>query len=412
MKKKKIIYLLIFLFLATGAGIYFYFSKNKKNTFSWRTAKIEKGDITVNVTATGSINPDTTVAVGTQVSGIVAKLFVDFNSVVKKGQVIALLDTTFLQASKVDAEANMDKARTEIQQAKRELDRNKKLFTEKVIPQADYDVIRTNYETAQSNLKSAKAELNRAKINLNYATIIAPVNGTVISRSVDIGQTVIASFNTPTLFTIANDLTKMQVQANIDEADIGQVKVGQKVSFMVDAYPDKVFEGNVKQVRLQPTMVQNVVTYIVIIDVPNPDLKLMPGLTANTTVKVQEHKNVFKVPGNALHFIPPEDYFQTAAIPDSIMKQWNEFIKPPKKEKTNLPDTSTVAFIWILKNKLVYPKKVRKGISDETFVEISGDIKEGDEIALGVNSKNDNATSATQQNPFIPKFPTRKKTIK
>lgn len=407
MKKKRIVFFLIFALLAIGAA-YFLFFKKENKTYLWRTAKVERGDLIFAVTATGSINADTTVQVGTQVSGIIAKLFADFNSVVKKGQVIAILDTTLLSASVEDAIANLEKAEVQVRQTKLEYERNKKLFDEKVIAQAEYDLTVSNFESAKSALKSAKAQLNRAKINIKYATIKAPVNGTVISRSVDIGQTVIASFNTPTLFTIANDLTKMQVQANIDEADIGQVKVGQEVSFTVDAYPDKIFQGAVKQIRLQPVVVQNVVTYIVIIDVPNPDLKLMPGLTANITIKVIEHNDVLKIPGNALHFTPPEEYFETPQISDSVKRQWNEIVKPIKKDKLNQPDTSTFIYGWVLINKLIYPKRLKKGISDGSYVEVSGDIKEGDEIVIGVSNKNEKASSPTQ-NPFMPKMPTRKK---
>lgn len=406
MKKRSIVFLVIFVLLAVGTS-YYFFSKGKKKNYSWRTAKVEKGDVIVAVTATGSINADTTVQVGTQVSGIIAKLFADFNTVVKKGEIVAMLDTTLLNAAKEDVLANLERADVQVRQSKLEFDRNKKLFDEKVISQADYDLANTNYQVAKSALKSSKAQLNQAKINIRYATIRAPVSGTVISRSVDVGQTVIASFNSPTLFTIANDLTKMQVHANIDEADIGQVKLGQKVSFTVDAYPDKVFHGAVKQIRLQPVVVQNVVTYIVIVDVPNPDLKLMPGLTANITIKVQEHKGVLKISGNALHFSPPDEYFKLAHVPYSVAKQWNEIIKPSKRAKGNLPDTSSIIYLWVLKDEMIYPKKVMKGISDETFIEVSGDIKNGEEIVIGINNK-EGENSAPVQSPFMPKFPSRK----
>jgi HlyD family secretion protein len=406
MKKKSIVFLIIFVLLAAGTSYYFFY-KSKKINYSWRTAMVEKGDVVVAVTATGSINADTTVQVGTQVSGIIAKLFADFNTVVKKGEIVAMLDTTLLNATKEGALANLERAEVQVRQSKLEFDRNKKLFDEMVISQADYDLATTNYQVAESALKSSKAQLNQTKINIRYATIRAPVSGTVISRSVDVGQTVIASFNSPTLFTIANDLTKMQVHANIDEADIGQVKRGQKVTFTVDAYPDKIFQGEVKQIRLLPVIVQNVVTYIVIIDVPNPDLKLMPGLTANITIKVQEHKSVLKISGNALHFSPPDEYFKSTQIPDSVTKQWNEIIKPSKKERANQSDTSAIIYVWVLKDKFIYPKKVRRGISDETFVEVSGDIKNGEEIVTGINNK-EGENSAPVQNPFMPKFPSRK----
>lgn len=408
MKRKSIIFLVIFVLLIVG--IVLYFSVNTKNrTTKWRTATVEKGDIIITVTATGSINADTTVQVGTQVSGRISKLFADFNSIVKKGQIIAILDTTLLAADKEDALANLERAQVQVAESKLQYDRNKKLFDEKVISKAEFDLVVFKHETNRSVYKSAKAQLKLAKINLEYATIRAPVSGTVISRSVDIGQTVIANFNTPTLFTIANDLSKMQVQANIDEADIGQVKIGQKVEFTVDAYPEIIFQGTVKQIRLQPVIMQNVVTYIVIIDVPNPDLKLMPGLTANTTIKITEHKDVLKIPANALNFIPPEEYFENAQIPDSIKKQWNEIKESLKKKKISLPDTALFLYVWIPEGKYVYPKKLKKGIADETSIEVSGNIREGTEIIIGVREENNNASSPAQ-NPFIPKFPSRKKT--
>lgn len=412
MKSKAILYTILFSVIAGGA-IYFFYSRSKVQTFLWRTVKVEKGDVAVIVTATGSINAVTTVQVGTQVSGTISKLFVDFNSVVKKGQVIALLDTTFLGASKEDADANLEKAIVQVNQAKVEFDRTKKLFDQSAVAQADYDLSLTNYETAKSMVKSAKAQLNRAAINLQYATIKAPISGTVISRNVDVGQTVISSFNSPTLFTIANDLTKMQVQANVDEADIGQVKVGQQVSFSVDAFPDVTFTGLVQQIRLQPVVVQNVVDYIVIIDVSNPDLKLMPGLTANISVKTQEHKNVFKVPLNALHFTPQSEYFIVAKdIPDSIQNKWKDFLKSNEDEKKkNIPiETSSRSYVWIQKEKFIYPIKVNSGISDGTFAEVSGNIKEGDEVVTGTSHEEAVASAPTAQNPFMPKMsPGRKK---
>ncbi|HEY4798300.1 MAG TPA: efflux RND transporter periplasmic adaptor subunit, partial [Bacteroidia bacterium] len=218
--KKTITWIAVLIVL--GASGYYYYTKNRSTATSWRTSLVEKGNIDIVVTATGSLNALTTVQVGTQVSGTVSKLYADFNSVVKKGQVIALIDTVFLSAAREDAAAAYDKATLQLNQMKLEFERTKKLFDGGAVAQADFDLAKTNFTTAQSLLKSAQSQLNRATINLRYATIVAPISGTVISRNVDVGQTVIASFNTPTLFSIANDLTKMQVYANIDEADIGQ----------------------------------------------------------------------------------------------------------------------------------------------------------------------------------------------
>jgi len=405
MKKRTFIILIIVLLVIVG-GIYLFSSKKKGDSFYWKTAPIEQGDIIVNVTATGTISADTTVQVGTQVTGTIAKIYVDFNSVVKKGQIIALLDTTFLAASKEDAAATVDKAVAQVNQSKISFERTQKLLQEKVAAQADYDSDLTNYETSKSALRSALAELNRAKINLDYATIRAPISGVVIARNVDVGQTVISSFNTVTLFSIANDLTKMQVQANVDEADIGQVKVGQLVNFTVDAYPDLLFKGTVQQIRLQPTIVQNVVNYIVIIDVPNPDLKLLPGLTANINIKVQEHQHILKVPANALHFTPPDNYFTQPELPDSII-DWKRRMSVPKKPLGIIPDTSHLGYIWLKKDDLIYPKQIKTGLTDGTSIEVGGAINAGDEVVFGILQEKP-AAEATK-NPFMPKFPSRGK---
>jgi HlyD family secretion protein len=332
MKKKYWITLTaVVIILAIGA--WFWFGKKSSSTMQWRTGKVEKGDLKVVVTATGTLSADTTVQVGTQVSGVIDKIFVDFNSVVKKGQVVAVLDTTYLASSVEDANAAMYRAQIQVDLTKLTYTRDKELLDEKVIAQSDYDQAYSAYMTALGNARSAKSSLDRAKINLRYATIVAPVSGVVISRAVDRGQTVAASFSTPTLFAIANDLTKMQLQASIDEADIGKIKNGQDVTFTVDAYPDLTFSGTVSQIRLEPTIVQNVVNYTVIIDVPNPDLKLMPGMTANITVMIQQVQNVMKVPASALKFWPPQDYLDKAVkeYPDSVNKFLQRLIEFRKR---------------------------------------------------------------------------------
>ncbi len=394
MKRKNII-LLSFLFIAVGVAAYFFFFRDGEQSFLWRTFPVERGNVRVAVMATGSINALTTVQVGTQVSGTIAKLFVDFNSVVKKGQVIALLDTIFLSAAKDDAEAILEKAAVQLNQMKIEFERVKKLYDENVLARAEYDLAVTNYESAKSTSKSAVAQLNRAKINLQYATILAPISGVVISRDVDVGQTVVASFNSPVLFTIANDLTKMQVYANIDEADIGQIKTGQEVSFTVDAYPNENFFGEIKQIRLQPNVIQNVVNYTVIVDVPNPDLKLLPGLTANINVKILDHKNILKVQFNTVHFIPPPEYLKTeTSLSDSLKKNW-------KNNPIGTVPEGTIIYLWVKKGESISPRKVRAGLTEGGYVEISGDLKEGEEVVAGLQ-KEESSTQPT--NPFMPKF--------
>jgi HlyD family secretion protein len=412
--KKTIITSLIIAAVLLVAGIFIYRYRNKAIEYYWRTVPIEKGDVNVIVTATGSMAADTSVDVGVQVSGIIAKIKVDFNDKVKLNQVIAILDTTLYYAAKVDAEATLQRAQYAVDEAKREFDRSKNLFTNKVAAQADYDVAMTAWQTAQGNFISAKAQLDRAVINLKYCTITAPISGMIIARNVQVGNMVIASFNSPVLFTIAYDLTKMQVQADVDEADIGQVKEKQIAKFTVDAYPNDIFTGVVTQIRHNPVMVQNVVNYVVIIEVPNLDLRLMPGLTANSNIFIQERKNVLKIPTNAFAFVPPVEYIEGAKLlPDSVKKSWLKKIRLTAELKKNqiIEANKSNGFLWIQSGMDVFPVQVTKGLNDGTFTEISGDLQEGYEVAIGVNHSpiGKEAPAAQSSSPFMPKFPTNKK---
>jgi HlyD family secretion protein len=422
MTKKILIIIAVLVALAIAA--WFFFLRGESVKYEWKTAKVDKGDITMTVTATGTLNAVTTVQVGTQVSGIIDKILVDFNSVVKEGQVIARLDTTYLSAAVEDAKATVNRNRIQVNQAKRDFDRTKALFADSVVAQADYDNALTAYETAMSNMVSAQANLNRAYINLRYATITAPISGVIVSRAVDVGQTVAASFNTPTLFTIANDLTKMQVQASVDEADIGKIKVGQAVTFTVDAYENQDFTGTVQQVRLQPTVTQNVVNYTVIIDVPNPDLKLMPGMTANITVTIDEVKDVLRVPSTALRFNPPQAYIEKmmSEMPDSIKQKREKWMKSGGGQggqsgmgrmggmgeggfggNTKRFSRSDRGTLWILKDGKIRPQRVHLGLSDGSYTQVEGKIAEGDEVVTAqANSTPGTKSTQTQQNPFGP----------
>ncbi|MCX6247345.1 MAG: efflux RND transporter periplasmic adaptor subunit [Bacteroidetes bacterium] len=452
MKKKYWILIIIVIVLA-AIGAWLLFGKKGTAAVQWRTTKAEMGDLRVVVTATGTLQADTTVQVGTQVSGIIDKILVDFNSIVRKGQVVALLDTTYLAAAVEDASSSMYRAQVQVDLTKRNYDRNKQLFEEKVIAQADYDQSLSDYETAKGSARSAKSSLDRAKINLKYATIVAPVSGVVISRNVDRGQTVAASFSTPTLFSIANDLTKMQVQASIDEADIGKIQVGQDVAFTVDAYPEMTFAGTVRQIRLQPVVLQNVVNYTVIIDVPNPDLKLMPGMTANITVKIQEALGVMKIPSSALKFWPPDDVLAQALkeMPDSTKKVIERMLQFRQRMNAQggtgtRPTGGTgggsgqggfggsqggftggqadrrmsgqgsegkhsgrgrMGMIWVktIANKLV-PFRVKTGLTDGSYTAVEGGLKAGDEVVTGIiNNQAATTTTQTPQNPFQPQMP-------
>jgi HlyD family secretion protein len=455
MKKKYWITLTaVVIILAIGA--WFWFGKKSSAALQWRTGKVEKGDLKVVVTATGTLSADTTVQVGTQVSGVIDRILVDFNSVVKKGQIIAILDTTYLASSVEDAQAAMYRAQIAVDLAKVTYDRDKELLNEKVIAQSDFDQANADYMTAMGNARSARSALDRAKINLKYATIVAPVSGVVISRAVDRGQTVAASFSTPTLFAIANDLTKMQVQASIDEADIGKIKNGQDVTFTVDAYPDQTFTGTVTQIRLEPTIVSNVVNYTVIIEIPNPDLKLMPGMTANITVMIQQAQNVTKIPASALKFWPPQDYLDKAIkeYPDSVQKFLQRLIDFRKRmigqrgtgtyansgnaggqagiggtgrtpnqsgftagggqgqggqgSDARRSGRSRFGLVWVktADNKLM-PYRVTTGLSDGSYTAIEGgNLKENDEIVIGIiNTQTSTTSTQTQQSPFQPQMP-------
>jgi HlyD family secretion protein len=267
----------------------------------------------VYVTATGTINAVISVDVGTQVSGIVSKLYADFNSVVKEGQVIAQIDSTFLVQSVKDAEASLERSKAQFADSKRNLDRTKELYKKGLDSELNYSAALTTFESNQASFKQATAALDRAKINLAYSTIYAPINGVVIDRKVNVGQTVAASFSSPTLFTIANDLRRMQVQTTVDESDVGRISIGQEATFTVDAYADEKFTGTVSQIRLAPQSIQNVVNYIVIIDVQNEELKLMPGMTANVKILVASASDVLRVSNMALRFQPPADLVDTSA---------------------------------------------------------------------------------------------------
>lgn len=308
---KKTIYIVGILVVALVVSAYFLFAKRDSHKYDFRLDKVSKGDLMVYVTATGTINAVISVDVGTQVSGIVTKLYADFNSVVKAGQVIARIDTTFLYQSVKDAEASLDRAKAQYADSKRNCDRTTDLYKKGLESELNYSAALTTYESNQASLKQAMAALDRAKINLAYATIYAPINGVVTDRKVNVGQTVAASFSSPTLFTIANDLKRMQVQTTVDESDVGKISIGQEATFTVDAYAEDKFSGTVSQIRLAPQSIQNVVNYIVIIDVQNDQLKLMPGMTANVKILVASATDVLRVPNMALRFQPPADLIDT-----------------------------------------------------------------------------------------------------
>jgi len=366
---KKIVIISGILIVIAIAG--FILFRGNGNEPKFRTDKIIRGDIEMAVTATGTVNPVTTVLVGTQVSGTIKELYVDFNSPVKKGQLIARIDPALFEAQVnqakanfLSAKANLEKAGATLVDAKRTMDRNKELFSKNLVARSDLDTAETNYETANASVSAAKSQvaqaeaaLNLAETNLRYTKIVSPVDGIVVSRNVDVGQTVAASFQTPTLFTIAQDLTKMQIDTSVDEADIGKIKVGQDVEFTVDAYPDVTFKGKVWQIRNAPITVQNVVTYDVVINVDNPEFKLKPGMTANVSIIVSIKKDVLKISNVALRF------------------------KPAEKGKSAVQQKGSG--VWILEQGNPKRVPISIGISDGNYTElVSGGIKEGQELIV------------------------------
>lgn len=392
--KKKIIITSILLIAALAAGIFFYVDRDGKKAV-YKTEKVSRGEVKSVVTATGTVNAVTTVSVGTQVSGTIRTLFADFNSPVKKGQLLAQIDpATFraqvdqARANLLSAQANLEKAGVAVVDARRTYERNKELFSQNFIARSDLNTAETALHAAQAQQKvseaqvaQARASLRMAETNLQYTNIISPVNGTVISRSVDVGQTVAASFQTPTLFSIAQDLTQMQINASVDEADIGQIRAGQDVSFTVDAYPDTDFSGKVSEVRNAPTTVSNVVTYDVIIKVDNPELKLKPGMTANVSITIETRPDVLRVPNAALRFKPAEVGEKGVSA----------------KELQDIKGTK----VWVLENNQPKPVGVTLGLSDGNFSEIvKGDLRTGQEIVT--DSLNKKGSSTTQRPP--PRF--------
>ncbi|WP_251620766.1 efflux RND transporter periplasmic adaptor subunit [Odoribacter lunatus] len=370
-----------------------------KRGINWATEVVERSSMSNMVTATGTVEPVTQVEVGTQVSGIIDKIYVDYNSVVKKGQLLAEMDKVTLQAELQSNEAQLASAKAEYDYQQKNYARSQVLFEKKLISDTDYETSLYNYEKAKSAYEKSQADIVKVRRNLGYTVITSPIDGVVISREVEEGQTVAAGFETPTLFNIANDLTEMQVIADVDEADIGQVAEGQRVTFEVDAYPNDVFEGIVTQVRLEATVESNVVTYEVVISAPNPDLKLKPGLTATVTIYTLEKENVLAVSSKALKFIP-----------DEIMAAEN------KIDIRSLPESgeSLRKTLWIKKAGLLEERKVKTGTSSGSLVEIIQGVSEGEEVVTGMEvAKNGNGDMKPGEqeggSPFMPTPPGRKK---
>ena len=373
-----------------GAGAYFFINGQKAPVdFSYETAKVEKATIESSVTATGTIEAVTQVEVGTQVSGIIDKIYVDYNSVVHKGQVIAELDKSNLVSEMNSAVSQLQSAQSDLNYQQSNFKRIKTLFDKGLISANDYESARLTLEQAQSLVAQRQEAVTKAKTNLGYATITSPIDGIVLGKSVEEGQTVASSFNTPTLFTIVKDMTDMRVIANVDEADIGQVREGQRVTYTVDAYPNEVFEGTVTQVRNQATTESNVVTYEVVISAPNPDLKLKPGLTANVTIFTLEQTGIVSVPTKALRYTPTK-----------------ETIGP----KDKIVDCQGAQKLWVREGNTFKAYAVKTGITNGTRTQILSGVKEGTAVIVDLKEQlaeeqadANNAEAGTKEkSPFAP----------
>ena len=390
MKTLKKIGIAIVVIAVLAVAAFLILRKSEKPQMKYKTAEIHRGSIVNTVTATGTIEPIVQVEVGTQVSGIINHIYVDYNSVVKKGEVIAELDKTTLEADLASSSATLQSNKTEYEYQEKNFLRVKGLHEKKMVSDTDYETAEYQYNKAKSSYEKSQSDITKARQNLEYATIYSPIDGVVIDRAVEEGQTVAASFNTPTLFTIANDLRQMRVIADVDEADIGGVVEGQQATFTVDAFPEDVFKGSVTQVRLQPTTESNVVTYEVVVDAPNPDLKLKPGLTANLTIYTMQKDSVLLVPLKALRFLPEN-------APEPVADSAN-----PRAR-----------VLWTQSPQGLQPVNVTTGDNDGIFAEITGDIKEGDKVVTGVDigvaSISDGQGEA---NPFMPSPPGARKNAK
>lgn len=363
MKKISKVYVAAGVVAMVAVAFWMMSGGKKEESVTFDTAKVAPANLMTSVTATGTIEPVTSVTVGTQVSGIVSKLYVDYNSVVKKGQVIAELDKTNLVSQLNASKATLASAQSKLNYESSNYKRYDALYKKGLVSADEYENAQLTYKQAREQVASAKEEVQRAQTNLGYATITSPIDGIVLSKAVEEGQTVAASFSTPELFTIAQNLKEMQVVADVDEADIGDVREGERVTFTVDAYPDDTFEGTVKQVRQEATTTNNVVTYEVVISAPNADLKLKPGLTANVTIYTAERKNVTCVPSKALRYTPTKETIGKRKIVDCNGKNK----------------------VWTLEGNNIVAHRVNIGMTDGTNTELLDGLKTGTQVITGIS---------------------------
>ena len=398
------------LILALGAGAYFYFRHGGSDALAFNTVAVTRGELTATVTATGTLNPVVNVTVGSQVSGRISKLYVDYNSPVTKGEVLAEIDPSTYQAAVEQAAADLANARANLELQQVEYNRSSELFTNKLISGSDYDTALATLHEAEAMVKIKQASLSNSQVNLDYCKIVSPVDGVVISRAVELGQTVASSFNTPTIFQIANDLTKMQIDSNVAEADVGGIVEGQSVDFTVDAYPTRTFHGSVVQVRNSPITVNNVVTYDTVISVTNADYKLKPGMTANVSVITAQRDDAVKIPNVALRFRPPDNaILLTNAVvvgPPPTNQVAGAQHGPEGKAKGNRNLHTVYLLVADEQGQKLRPVQIKTGITDGISTEVTDGLTEGDKVVIGLLAS-DGPGSAPGSNPFGGGFPRR-----
>lgn len=408
MRKYKGVIITIVIILLLVA-IWYFFIRKKPIPVSFETAQPAYGHIATTVTATGTIQPVDTVAVGTQVSGTLKYLYVDFNSQVKKGQLLGELDKDLFQAQVDQLRANLQVSQANLAYQKNNYERQQLLYKTGAISKADYDIATNQIDQAKANVASVNAQLASALKNFSFTEIHSPIDGVVLNRNVSVGQTVAASFNTPTLFVIAKDITKMQVEASVDEADIGNVTDSQRVSFTVDAYLEDVFAGRVQEIRLQPSVSSNVVTYNTIINAPNENKKLKPGMTANVTIYTAEKDSALLLPVKALKFRPDSAQLKDYIIQSIVRKT------PAERKDTagrTFKSTSRIGssnYVWLLHGDTLVQKHVRTGLNDNTHIEVLAGLSESDIVVVGVNAAGTVAVAGGTNSPFLPKMGGRRR---
>ncbi|QJB34058.1 efflux RND transporter periplasmic adaptor subunit [Chitinophaga oryzae] len=402
-KYKKVIIVAVILLVALA--IWFLFFRKKRQPVVFDTVKPAYGHIATTVTATGTIQPVDTVAVGAQVSGTLKYLYVDFNSQVKKGEKLGELDKVLFQAQVDQYRANLQVAQSNLDYQNNNFHRQELLYKTGAIAKADYDVAYNQLGQAKAQVASVNAQLASALKNLSFTDIISPINGVVLNRSVSVGQTVAASFNTPTLFVIAKDITKMQVEASVDEADIGNVKDSQRVTFTVDAYLEDVFAGKVQEIRLQPSVSSNVVTYNTIINATNESMKLKPGMTANVTIYTAEKDSVLLLPVKALKFRPDSALLKDYVIVSAIGRRQRAAAPADTSGKfKSVQRVGSSNYVWVLRGDSLLQKHVRTGLNDNTQIEVIHGLTPQDVVVTAVNGSTGPVAAAGNKSPFLPRM--------